>query len=117
MHHWRLYEIDTPDGSRSPVVLHSEDGESRVVLIALEPGQELGEHQVKEAAFLLIAAGSARVEAGGESVVAEAGDLFRFEPDERRRVSSDGGARLLLFLAPWPGVGHYRGGERSVSAS
>ena len=37
MQHWKLYEIETPDGSRSPVVLHSQDGDSRVVLIALEP--------------------------------------------------------------------------------
>jgi quercetin dioxygenase-like cupin family protein len=113
---WKLYEIDTPDGSRSPVVLHSEEGQSRVVLLALDPGQELGEHQVKEAAFLLVVAGSARVVAGDGSADANAGDLFRFEPDERRSVSSDGGARLLLFLSPWPGVGHYRG-ERAVSAS
>src|SRR5436190_1896425 len=56
VHHWKLYEIDTPDGSRSPVVLHSVDRESRVVLVALDPGQELGMHQVKEAAFLLILA-------------------------------------------------------------
>jgi quercetin dioxygenase-like cupin family protein len=117
MQHWKLYEIETPEGTRSPVVLHSEDGQSRVVLIAVDPGQELGEHQVKEAAFLLVVAGSARVVAGGESVVANAGDLFRFEPDERRSVSSDGGARLLLFLSPWPGIGHYRGEERAVSAS
>jgi quercetin dioxygenase-like cupin family protein len=115
--HWKLSEIDTPDGSRSPVVLHSEDGQSRVVLLALDAGQELGEHQVKEAAFLLVVDGSARVVAGGESVDANAGDLFRFEPDERRSVSSEGGARLLLFLSPWPGVGHYRGEERAVSAS
>jgi quercetin dioxygenase-like cupin family protein len=117
VHHWKLYEIETPDGSRSPVVLHSEDGQSRVVLLALDPGQELGEHQVKEAAFLLVVAGSAHVVAGDESVHASAGELFRFQPDERRSVSSDGGARLLLFLAPWPGVGHYRGEERAVSAS
>jgi quercetin dioxygenase-like cupin family protein len=119
MHHWKLYDIDTPDGSRSPVVLHSEDGESRLVLIVLDPGQELGEHQVKEAAFLLVVGGSARIEAGDEAVDAQAGELFRFEPDERRTVSSDGGARLLLMLAPWPGVGHYRGNQPagSVSAS
>jgi len=24
-------------------------------------------------------------------------------------VTSDGGARLMLVLAPWPGDGHYRG--------
>src|SRR5262245_13968602 len=119
MHHWKLSEIEMPGGSRSPVVLHSEDGESRVVLIGLDPGQELGEHQVKEAAFLLVVDGSLRVNAGDESVDATAGELFRFEPDERRTVTSDNGARLLLFLAPWPGLGHYRGEERarSVSAS
>jgi hypothetical protein len=32
-----------------------------------------------------------------------------FDPDERRSVSTDGGARILLLLAPWPGEGHYRG--------
>jgi quercetin dioxygenase-like cupin family protein len=119
MDHWKLYEIDTPDGSRSPVVLHSEDGESRMVLIALDPGQELGEHQVKEAAFLLVVGGSARVASGDEAVQANAGELFRFDPAERHTVSSEGGARLLLMLTPWPGVGHYPGDERSspVSAS
>jgi quercetin dioxygenase-like cupin family protein len=117
MDYWKLYEIDTPDGSRSPVVLHSEEGESRVVLIVLDPGQELGEHQVKEAAFLLVVGGSARIAAGDDAVEANAGELFHFDPDERRTVSSEGGARLLLMLAPWPGVGHYRGDERSSSVS
>jgi quercetin dioxygenase-like cupin family protein len=107
--HWKLHEIETPDGSRSPVVLHTQDGESRVVLIALEPGQELSEHQVKETALLLVVAGEVRVEAGGESVNAVAGELFHFLPDERHSVASDGGARVLLTLAPWPGDGHYRG--------
>jgi quercetin dioxygenase-like cupin family protein len=107
--HWKLNEIETPDGSRSPVVLHSQDGESRVVLIALEPGQELSEHQVKETALLLVVAGEVRVEAGGYSVNAVAGELFHFQPDERHSVASNAGARVLLTLAPWPGDGHYRG--------
>ena len=34
----------------------------------------------------------------------------RFEANERHAVASDGGARILLLLAPWPGEGHYRGG-------
>jgi quercetin dioxygenase-like cupin family protein len=114
--HWKLYEIDTPDGSRSPVVLHSQDGESRVVLIALEPDQELSDHEVKEAALLLVVSGEARIEAGGDAIRAVAGDLFRFDPEERHAITTEGGARLLLTLAPWPGVGHYRGEER-VSAS
>jgi quercetin dioxygenase-like cupin family protein len=114
--HWKLYEIDTPDGSRSPVVLHSQDGESRVVLIALDPEQELSDHEVKEAALLLVVSGEARIEAGGDAVRAVAGDLFRFDPQERHAVTTEGGARLLLTLAPWPGVGHYRG-EEGASAS
>jgi quercetin dioxygenase-like cupin family protein len=107
--HWKLNEIETPDGSRSPVVLHTQDGESRVVLIALEPGQELSEHQVKETALLLVLAGEVRVEAGADAVTAVAGELFHFQPDERHSVASGGGARVLLTLAPWPGDGHYRG--------
>jgi quercetin dioxygenase-like cupin family protein len=107
--HWKLYEIETPEGARSPVVLHSRDGESRVVLISLDPEQELRDHEVKEAALLLVVSGEARVEVGGDAQRAVAGDLFHFEPAERHAVSSEGGARLLLMLAPWPGQGHYRG--------
>jgi hypothetical protein len=44
-------------------------------------------------------------------VDAEAGTLVAFEPDERHSISTDGGAKLLLILAPWPGEGHYRGGD------
>jgi quercetin dioxygenase-like cupin family protein len=107
-------EIETPDGSRSPVVLHSVDGEARAVLIGLDPGQELGDHQVKEAALIVVAHGNVRIAAGGERVEASAGTVFRFDPDERRSVSTDTGARLLLVLAPWPGAGHYRGGKRAA---
>jgi len=110
MQSWALNEIETPGGSRSPVVLSSAD-EGRAVLIGLEPGQELGEHQVKEKAFLVVIDGRVRVEAGGESVDAGPGTLHAFEPDERHSVSSEGGARLLMLLAPWPGEGHYRGDD------
>jgi quercetin dioxygenase-like cupin family protein len=106
---WRLREIETPSGSRSPVVLHS-GGEGRAVLIGLEPGQELGDHQVKEHAFLVVVEGKARIRAGDDTLEADAGTLVAFEPDERRVVSTDTGAKLLLLLAPWPGEGHYRGG-------
>lgn len=114
MRHWDLREIETPGGSRSPVVLHSDD-EARAVLISLEPGQQLGDHQVKEHAFVAVVDGRARIEAGGTAVDAEPGMLFFFEPDERHAVSTDAGARILLFLAPWPGEGHFRGEERSLS--
>jgi quercetin dioxygenase-like cupin family protein len=107
---WQLLEIETPDGSRSPVVLHSDE-EGRAVLIGLKPGQQLGDHQVKEHLFIVVVEGTVRVAAAGETVDAGPGTLVAFEPDERHAVSSDGGAKLLLFLAPWPGPGHYRGGD------
>jgi quercetin dioxygenase-like cupin family protein len=107
---WQLLEIETPDGSRSPVVLHSDE-EGRAVLIGLKPGQRLGEHQVKEHVFLVVVDGTARIAAADETVDAGPGTLVAFEPDERHSISSEDGAKLLLFLAPWPGPGHYRGGE------
>jgi quercetin dioxygenase-like cupin family protein len=110
MESWNLLDIETPGGSRSPVVLHSRD-EARAVLIGLEPGQRLGDHGVKEAAYVAVVAGSVRVESGGQALEAPAGTLFNFEPDERRSVSTEEGARLLLLLAPWPGEGHYRAGD------
>jgi quercetin dioxygenase-like cupin family protein len=105
---WNLHEIEVEGGSRSPVVLDSDEA-ARAVFIVLEPGQSLGDHQVKEHAFVLVVGGNARVESGGEAVDAGAGTLCMFEPDERRSVSTEGGARILLLLAPWPGEGHYRG--------
>jgi quercetin dioxygenase-like cupin family protein len=110
---WNLPSIETPDGSRSPVVLRSED-EARAVLIGLDAGQELGDHQVKEHAWIVVVGGAARIGAGGEEVEAGVGTLVHFEPDERHYVRSDGGAKLLLLLAPWPGVGHYRGEKKAA---
>jgi quercetin dioxygenase-like cupin family protein len=110
---WNLLELDAPGGSRSPVVLHS-GAEARAVLIALDPGQSLGDHQVKETAFVAVVGGSARIDSGGDGVEAAVGALFRFDPNETHSVSTTDGARLLLFLAPWPGEGHYRGEEREL---
>ena len=112
METWTLPEIETPGGSRSPVVLRSED-EARAVLVGLDPGQELGDHQVKEHAWIVVVDGEATFAAGAEEIEAGAGTLVRFEPDERHSVRTETGAKLLLLLAPWPGPGHYRGEEKT----
>ena len=101
-------DVDAPAGMRDPVVVHSGN-EARAIVIVLKPGQALGDHQVKENAWVMVVEGSARVAAGGEAMDAAPGMLFRFDPDERHSLASDEGARLLLLLAPWPGEGHYRG--------
>ncbi len=112
MQSWNLREIETPGGSRSPVVLRSDDA-ARAVLIALEPGQALGDHQVKERALVAVVDGTARVECGTEAVDASTGCFFAFDADERHSISTAEGARILLVLAPWPGEGHYRGEKRA----
>jgi len=108
MESWQLPEIATPDGTRSPVVLKSED-EARAVLIGIDAGQELGDHQVKEHAWLLVVDGMAQIRSGADQIDAPMGTLAHFEPDERHSVASQEGAKVLLLLAPWPGPGHYRG--------
>ena len=105
MRAWQLHEIETPDGTRSPVVLNSED--SRAVLIRIAPGQELGEHQVRERAWVVVVDGTVQVNAADESLTARTRTLLEFEPAERHTLRSEEGARVLLLLAPWPGPGHY----------
>jgi quercetin dioxygenase-like cupin family protein len=108
---WNLREIETPGGSISPVVLRSDES-ARAVLVALEPGQRLGDHQVKERALVAVIDGAVRVESGGKTIEGGTGCFFSFDVDERRSISTDTGARILLVLAPWPGEGHYRGDEK-----
>jgi len=100
--HWKLDEIETPDGTRSPVVIHSRDGAERVIFIEVRAGEALGEHQVRESAVLVVVDGAIRVDAADESIDAGPGELFHFEPSERHTVTSDSGGSVLLFLAPWP---------------
>ena len=109
MQHWDLLSTPAPAGRRDPVVLHSDDS-ARAVLVVLQPGQSLGDHQVKEHAWVTVVDGSVRVATGDGDVELGAGSLVRFDPDERHALSSDAGARVLLLLAPWPGAGHFRGG-------
>ncbi len=111
MQTWKLPEIETPGGTSDPVVLLSEE-EARAVFIELQPGQELGDHQVKEHAWIVVVEGSALIGSGDERVDAPVGTLAHFEPNERRYVASDHGAKILMLLAPWPGKGHYRGHEK-----
>lgn len=105
MRSWQLRDIATPEGTRSPVVLDSED--SRAVLIAIDPGQEMGEHQVRERAWVVVVDGTVDVETADATMTASVGTLLEFEPTERRTIRSRDGARVLIVFTPWPGPGHY----------
>jgi quercetin dioxygenase-like cupin family protein len=105
---WDLTELDAPSGMRDPLVLFSSDG-GRALMIRLDPGQELGDHQVKERAWIAVVEGQVQASAGHETKTCAPGTLLTFDPDERHSLGSDTGARILMLLAPWPGEGHYRG--------
>jgi quercetin dioxygenase-like cupin family protein len=98
--------------AHQPQVLRSEE-ETRIIAIHLPAGEELKEHQVHERAFLFISDGEVEVgtagATGGEGenlVRGGPGLLAHFAPAERHRVRAISDARLVLVLAPWPGVGH-----------
>src|SRR5262249_29430839 len=104
--HWDLLAIEAPRGTRDPYVVHQDEG-ARAVLVAIEPGQALGEHQVKENAWVVVVDGKVQVTAGLQQIELGPGGLLRFDPAERHSLSSSGGARVLMVLTPWPGDGHY----------
>ncbi|MEO5634483.1 cupin domain-containing protein [Gaiella sp.] len=114
MQSWNLLEIEAPDGVRSPSVLHS--GDARAIALRLHPGQTLGDHRVRERAWLTVVEGEIDLICGDARTVATAGMLVMFDPGEVHSVSSAAGARLLLLLAPWPAAGHYADGETSQQA-
>jgi quercetin dioxygenase-like cupin family protein len=103
---WDVTQIEAPEGTRSPAVLETVDG-ARAIVIRLAPGQELGDHQVRERAWLTVVEGKTRIEAGGDLLEAGRGTLVTFEPGERHSVGSKHGAQIILILSPWPGEGHY----------
>ena len=104
MDSWDIRSLDVEP--HRPQVLRS-DGEVRVIAINLPDGEELQEHQTHERAYLVVADGEIQVDQGGEQASGGAGFMAHFEPNERREVrATGGGAKLVLFLGPWPGEGH-----------
>lgn len=103
MQNWDIRAL--PIEPHQPQVLRS-DSESRAIAIHLPAGEELQEHQVHERAYLLVADGEIEISQNSQSVTGGPGFLSHFEPNERRTVRALRDARLLLVLAPWPGVGH-----------
>jgi quercetin dioxygenase-like cupin family protein len=82
------------------------DVEARVIAINLPAGKALGEHQVHERAYLVVADGEVEVEQDGRTETGGPGLVAHFQANERHEVRAKSDARLLLVLAPWPGEGH-----------
>jgi mannose-6-phosphate isomerase-like protein (cupin superfamily) len=103
---WDVREIEAPAGTRLAAVLETVDG-ARAIIIRLAPGEQLGDHQVRERTWLMVAEGTARIVAGDDDVEAGPGTLLTLEPGERHSVASVGGARIVMILSSWPAEGHY----------
>lgn len=102
-------------GAQMPRVLFSSP-ECRVVVIDLERGGEIGEHQVRERAVVEVVDGTVTIESAGERVDCPAGTLVTFDPGESHAVRALDDARLLLVLAPWPAAGHDLSSEEGRDA-
>jgi quercetin dioxygenase-like cupin family protein len=103
METWDIASLDVPP--HQPEVLRS-DPEARVIALNLPAGQELQEHQVHERAWVIVAGGEVEIEQDGSTESGGPGFVAHFDPNERHEVRAKTDARLLLFLAPWPGQGH-----------
>jgi quercetin dioxygenase-like cupin family protein len=103
MQTWDIHSLDLQP--HHPQVLRSDE-ETRAIAIQLPAGEELQEHQVHERAYLFVADGEIEISQDGQNVTGGPGFLSHFEPNERRAVRALADSRLLLVLAPWPGVGH-----------
>jgi quercetin dioxygenase-like cupin family protein len=101
MEHWDLSTLDIEP--QKPKILHSARGEARSIAIHLRAGEELGEHEVHERAYVVVIDGEVEL---GSSTVGGRGLTAVFDPGERHAVKARSDARLLLVLAPWPGDGH-----------
>ena len=66
MQSWNLLELEMPEGSRSPIVLHSHDEARAVLTIAPRPSRALRERVDRRATRV-----SARARSGADAGVAE----------------------------------------------
>jgi quercetin dioxygenase-like cupin family protein len=103
METWDIRSL--PIEPHKPEVLRSDE-ETRAIAINLPAGEELQEHQVHERTYLLVASGEVEIGHDGTKVNGGPGFLAHFGPNERHAVRAISDARIVLVLAPWPGVGH-----------
>jgi quercetin dioxygenase-like cupin family protein len=104
MKSWDLSGIEVE--AHKPEILSSSDA-ARVIALQLPAGEQLQEHRVHERAWLLVLAGELELTGtDGERSEGGPGLLAEFDPREPHEVTAISDARVLLFLAPWPGDGH-----------
>lgn len=109
----QLWDVLAEDatGKTDPRVLFSTP-EARMVMIDLEPAEELRDHGVHERAIIQVVVGTVEVTHAAGITTCAQGAVVLLEPGERHAVRATQAARILLTLAPWPGRGHYDPSEK-----
>ena len=105
MQRWDIKALNTSDRT-GPRVLFSTP-EARAIVIDLAPGEELSDHRVGERAVVQVVLGSIELRSEGAETTCADGVLVVLDPGERHGIRALEQSRLLLTLAPWPGVDHY----------
>lgn len=91
---------------RLPEILSTTDS-ARAIVLDLKAGENLGDHQVHERAWVVVLDGEVEISsATGQSVTGGTGLMVQFAPAERHEVAATSDSRLLLLLTPWPGEDH-----------
>jgi hypothetical protein len=104
MNSWQLRDMELE--ARLPEILSSNDA-ARAIVMDLEVGETLADHEVHERAWLILVDGEIEVSTpGGEYAAGGPGLLVELSPAERNEVVASKKSRLLLLLTPWPGPGH-----------
>lgn len=104
MNSWDLKAIDLKP--RLPEILSTSDA-ARAILLDLDEGESLADHEVHERAWVVVLDGEVEISAAsGKKAKGGAGLLVEFAPAERHEVIAHTRTRLLLLLTPWPGDGH-----------
>ena len=83
MEHWDLHTLGVE--TRQPRILHSARGEARSILIALDAGEGLQDHQVHERAYVVAIAG----EVDRAGAIGGPGLAAVFEPAAPRRAGTE----------------------------
>ena len=104
MESWDLAGLDLKP--RLPEILSSTP-EARAIVLDLAAGEDLGEHEVYERAWVVVIDGELEItSADGTRATGGSGLLVEFAPAERHEIVARRDSRILLLLTPWPGKGH-----------
>ena len=110
MQRWDIKALNTSDRT-GPRVLFSTP-EARAMVIDLAPGEEMSDHRVGKRAVVQVVLGSIELKSEGAETTCADGVLVVLDPGERHGIRALEQSRLLLTLAPWPGVDHYEDAGR-----